>query len=421
MDNLEKEEQALKEAQEEVERILKDLELGEDNKPAEEPEKPTEKKPEETKPAEKPEAKKPAEKKPAEKSEAKKSTGTKPAAKSMGTKSTGTKPAAKKSTGTKPAAKKSTGTKPSGTKSTGKKPTGKKPAAKGKGTGSKKKKKIAGKVAYIAAFVLLVAVFIGSAIYLIRYYGEKEKSEDLYTDLREMKNEPVQSPVTEITEMQRDESGNEVPVVKYVEIDGVRVLKEYAGLYEKNRDFVGWLMIDGTEIDYPVMCTPDDEEFYLHRDFNKEYNANGTLFIDTDSDYNTPGDNVLIYGHNMKNGTMFHELLSYKDEEFYKKHKLIRFDTLDHIGTYEVIAAFYTKVYPDDMTGVFKYYEFFEAENEESFNTYVDTCRSMMSYVIPHTAQYGDKLISLSTCTNADEDGRFVVVAKLISSDREEE
>ena len=161
------------------------------------------------------------------------------------------------------------------------------------------------------------------------------------------------------------------------------------------------------------MQTPYDEEYYLHRDFDKEYNSNGTLFADTDADIFKPSDNIILYGHNMKNGRMFHEILSYSGEEFYKEHKYVQFDTIYDDGRYEVIAAFTTKIYDENYTG-FRYHIFFDAGSEEDFNYFVESCKKLTPYDIPTTAVYGDKLITLSTCATSDDDGRFVVVAKKI-------
>jgi sortase B len=205
---------------------------------------------------------------------------------------------------------------------------------------------------------------------------------------------------------------------------------------------IGWLRIDGTDIDYPVMYTPDDMEYYLHKNFDKEYSYAGTLFIDknctpvalsgnssenatdnTDNNENTENannvgavsDNIIIYGHNMKSGTMFHQLLDYEDEDFYKEHKYIAFDTLAGEGTYEVIAAFRTKVYSDDDTEHYKYYKFYNAADEDEFNEFVNYAKSNTPYAISETASYGDKLITLSTCAYHTTNGRYVVVAKKIS------
>lgn len=102
------------------------------------------------------------------------------------------------------------------------------------------------------------------------------------------------------------------------------ILTEYAALFEQNNDMAGWITIEGTPINYPVMFTPEQPDFYLKHGFDKEYSAYGVPFIGENCTLLPRSDNLIIYGHHMKNGTMFAALTDYKDEDFYEKHKLIR-------------------------------------------------------------------------------------------------
>lgn len=260
---------------------------------------------------------------------------------------------------------------------------------------------------YNILLILFALIFIGSAYYLFDYYYGSKKSEDKVDELKALIIED-----TDDKEDGQEETAEKEP--EFVEINGVRIQKKFEGLYNRNQSFVGWLKIDGTKVDYPVVQTPEDEEYYLRKDFDGEKSTAGTLFVDTSSDIGKPSDNLLIYGHNMKAGTMFHDILKYEDEDFYREHKYIQFDTIYGDGTYEVIAAFQTKIQDVDYDG-FKYYQFFDAETEEAFNDYVDSCRQLTGYTTDRTAFYGDKLITLSTCSYHVEDGRFVVVAVKIS------
>ena len=274
---------------------------------------------------------------------------------------------------------------------------------------SKKQKKLK-KAAYVITMTILICIFLGSAAYLINYFWQAKKVDNKSDELKDIIADDAESDDYTVVESVTDDNDNKID---YVIINGVKVQKKFARIYEENNDFIGWLAIDDTVIDYPVMQTPYDEEYYLHRDFDKQYIGNGTLFADTDSDISKPSDNIIIYGHNMKNGRMFHEILSYDNEDFYKEHKYIEFDTIFDDGKYEVIAAFTTKVYDDDYTG-FRYHIFFDAETEEDFDYFVESCKNLTPYDIPTTAVYGDKLITLSTCATSDDAGRFVVVAKKI-------
>lgn len=254
----------------------------------------------------------------------------------------------------------------------------------------------------LLVFFLLVA--IGSGAYIAIYYYNSAKSEKQFDNLKDG-----------MLEDYMDGDGQ----LQYVDVDvdgqKFKVFKKFANLYQQNPDFIGWLTIEGTKIDYPVMYTPEDEEYYLHKNFDKEYSAAGTLFVDTSSvPIGETTDNILIYGHNMKSGTMFSGLLKYGTEEYYLEHKYIQFDTLEGPGTYEVIAAFYTQIYADDDTANYHYYDFFDARNAEEFDEYVQYVKSRTPYTIPTTAEYGDQLITLSTCAYHVNDGRYVVVAKKI-------
>lgn len=190
-------------------------------------------------------------------------------------------------------------------------------------------------------------------------------------------------------------------------------LPEYAQLYEMNGEFFGWLSIEGTDIDYPVMYTPDDPEKYLRRAFDGSYSGSGVPFVDG----NCPADGsyYLIYGHHMNNGTMFGSLPEYQEEEFCKEHPVIRFDTLYEQREYVVMAAFFSRIYGKDEQGVFRYYEYFDLSNPAIFEEYVRQVSSAALYDTGITAEYGDELLALSTCNYHTADGRFVVVAKRIS------
>lgn len=196
-----------------------------------------------------------------------------------------------------------------------------------------------------------------------------------------------------------------------VETERMIKLKE---LQKENSDIVGWLEIEGTNINYPVLQS-DDNEYYMTHTYKKEYSRDGSLFLDKDYDWDLPSTNLLIYGHNNRRSTeMFVELLKYKDEEFYNEHKTIRFTTAEEDAEYEIISAFLSRVYYKSETNVFRYYYFINAENEEEFNDFVENSKKASLYEIEATAEYGDQLITLSTCEYSQEDGRFAVVARKI-------
>ena len=203
--------------------------------------------------------------------------------------------------------------------------------------------------------------------------------------------------------------------IHYTEEEEVEleVLEEYQTLYNKNKKLIGWLKIDDTIIDYPVMQTVNNE-YYLDHNFNQEYDKNGSLFLDKDCDVVRRNTNLIIYGHHMKSGKMFGSLNSYSNEEYGKKHALIQFDTIYEKGTYEVMYVFRSRIYNEDEV-VFKYYQFLNAASEAEFNSNMQEMAALSLYDTGVTARYGDELLTLSTCDSSETDGRFVVVAKRVS------
>lgn len=192
---------------------------------------------------------------------------------------------------------------------------------------------------------------------------------------------------------------------------GHLMLDRYKALYKKNSDLAGWLSVEGMKIDYPVMQCADDE-FYLHHDFDREESKYGCLYVRERADLEE-GTNFIIYGHNMKDGSMFGDLDLYREEDFYREHPRIAFDTLYAEHSYEVIAVFLSQVYTaaDD---VFKYYEFYEVETEEEFNDFYDNIKAMSLYDTGVEAEFGDTFLTLSTCAYHVKNGRLAVVAKRV-------
>ncbi len=190
------------------------------------------------------------------------------------------------------------------------------------------------------------------------------------------------------------------------------ILDEYAGLYAENSDTIGWLKIDGTEIDNVVMYVPRNNDKYLHTDFYGSYSYRGCLFVDGWCDV-LSSDNIIIYGHNMKDGSMFGALMGYVSEDFYKQHRLISFDTVYEKQSYEIVAAINTSLVPDGADG-FKYYEYTGSGDEESFDEYAEFIEENRLYDTGIELSPGDKLLTLSTCAYHTDDGRFIVVARKI-------
>ncbi|MSS38195.1 class B sortase [Clostridium porci] len=208
------------------------------------------------------------------------------------------------------------------------------------------------------------------------------------------------------TEKNRPETANESAPT----MEGATAPSPYAELKEENEDLFGWVTIAGTKVDYPVMYTPQEPEYYLRRAFDKSHSVSGVPFLD--GNFIEGGNHYLVYGHNMKNGTMFHALLDYGKPEFWKEHPSITFDTLQESGTYAVIGAFYSRVYYQDETDVFRFYAYPDLSDPALFAEYVDNVEAASLYDTGETAEYGDVLLTLVTCSYHTENGRFVVVAR---------
>lgn len=193
---------------------------------------------------------------------------------------------------------------------------------------------------------------------------------------------------------------------------GHPILDRYLALYRENSDMVGWMSIEDMKIDYPVMQCEDDE-YYLHHDFEGKDSKYGCLYVRERADLEE-GTNFIIYGHNMKDGSMFGDLDLYREEDFYREHSKIAFDTLYEEYTYEIVAVFLSRIYGEN-DDVFKYYQFYEAETEEEFNDFYDNIKKMSLYDTGVEAEYGDTFLTLSTCAYHVNNGRLAVVAKRVN------
>ncbi|MCM1186660.1 MAG: class B sortase [Lachnoclostridium sp.] len=205
-------------------------------------------------------------------------------------------------------------------------------------------------------------------------------------------------------------------VIHYVDQTGEapEVLEKYKNLLNKNKKLIGWLQIDDTKINYPVMQTTDNE-YYLTHNINQEYDKNGTIFMDKDCDVLKPSTNFILYGHNMVSGQMFAKLEDYEKKEFCEKHPYINFDTIYETGIYQVMYVFRSKVYSEGEI-TFKYYQFIDAFSEQEFDSNMQEMAEMSLYDTGVTAEYGDQLLTLSTCDYQEKNGRFVVVAKKVQA-----
>jgi len=288
-------------------------------------------------------------------------------------------------------------------------------------------KKRTKKILYYTTVLVLAAVFLYSSISLIIYFVDSKQSTGKYNELASMvaqKRPDIKLPLPNTDTTEPNQSGGtqdateptESPWVTITHPDTgevVELLPEFADLFLLNPDAVGWISIDGTNINYPVVQTEiDNPNYYLNRNFDGKDSLRGCIYVNEYCNVFKPSDNVTIYGHRMNDDTMFGELGSYMYKSFWEKHQYIRFDTLQERHLYQVICVFSTSA--NEGEG-FTYHRFIDARDALQFDAFVKQCQILSYYETGIDAEYGDKLITLSTCEYTRSNGRLVVVAKRVA------
>lgn len=239
------------------------------------------------------------------------------------------------------------------------------------------------KIVYTIITILLIVLVLISSYLIFKEKKQNEKQENTFEDLIEIVEENIEN-----------QEERKIDINK---------------LYEENKDIVGWLKIDNTTINYPIMQNINDPNYYLHRDFYKNYSSYGTPYMAKQCNLNS--DNIVIYGHHMKNNKMFGELEKYKSKDFYNNHKIITFTTLEKEYSYEIFAVFKTTVYTKNT---FRYYENINFENKKMYNDFINICKDKSLYQTGIEIKDKEKLITLSTCEYSNKNSRLVIVARKI-------
>ena len=276
------------------------------------------------------------------------------------------------------------------------------------------------RIVLLVLIIALAAVFCVSGYMVISELISSEADKSAFNELSEIKKRSAEKsgkskdPSTSTgTEPGESGTGNETGTEYGGEEGGeTDILPEYMELFTMNEDMIGWLTIDDTPIDYPVMFTPKNPEYYLRRGFNKKYSYSGVPFMD--GNCLRDGNHYLIYGHNMKNQTMFGTLPKYLKKDYWEEHQIIHFDTLTESREYQIMAVFRSRAFTKSDKGVFRYYAYADISDAGRFNVYVKNCLKASAYDTGVTAEFGDELLTLSTCDYYTENGRLVVVAKRI-------
>ena len=263
---------------------------------------------------------------------------------------------------------------------------------------------------HVIIYLLLSVLIVLSLIYIINFFSLKQEAKEQSKLLSAI--EIYEKEGTKEVGPNTTEDGEKISIENTEEPnEETERMLQVKQLQAQNADIVGWLEIENTNINYPVLQGTDNS-YYMTHNYKKEKSKNGSIFLNADYNWNIPSNNLLIYGHNLGNGMMFQELLKYEKESFYQEHPVIRFTTAEEDAEYEIISVFKSRVYYKSEKNVFRYYFFLNNESEEKYNEFVKNAKSVSLYPIDATANYGDQLITLSTCSYYVEDGRFAVVGR---------
>lgn len=249
------------------------------------------------------------------------------------------------------------------------------------------------KIIKIILILLLLSVLIISSFLLYKELKEDTNQENIFEEIQE---------IVQDNNVEQEENNKEA--------DSIDISK----LYEQNKDIIAWIKINDSNINYPIMQTKNNPNFYLRRNFYKNYSYYGTPYMAEQCNINT-SDNLIIYGHHIRNNKMFGELEDYRNKEYYENHKNIELYTLDGKKDYEIVYVFKTIANKG-----FDYYHYIDFKDESEFTTFNNKCKELAFFNIQIQCKYGDKFITLSTCDYTSKNGRLVVVARQINMPVEE-
>ena len=258
-------------------------------------------------------------------------------------------------------------------------------------------------VLVLITFALVIAV-AGSGFWLVHYFIDSREQRQTYETLAEefvLESMPTPESITPAENSSPTENSSEP--AESVSLTTAPPRHDLTALAAENSDCVGWLTIPDTGIDYPVMHTPDDPEHYLRRDFYGESASGGTPFLDGRNLAEAENQNLILYGHNMMDGSMFKPLINYLDGDFHAAHRDIFLELNGKQYHYEVLAVVETSVdFP-----LYRYTELGDPEKESDFRSALFDAADLE--VIHHTEGY----LTLSTCNDQGGDSRVLVIASL--------
>ena len=248
----------------------------------------------------------------------------------------------------------------------------------------------------LAAAIVLCLLFAGTTAILVARFEKLRGEQTVF--------EKLAGEVEEVRTREYSFTDHETRLKSTAEAK--QILPEYNLLYQENTDLAGWVKIEGTRINYPVMSTPEEPEFYLHRDFYRQESYSGTPFIG--QDYQAENLILMLFGHHMRNGTMFSDLMKYRDNLFWDNHRTIQFDTLYEKRKYEIFAVGYAP----SASEAEQYMRFYSFTGSSGYQEYIQLLKEEALYetgIWPERAP----LLLLITCSYQETDGRFFVAGCL--------
>lgn len=258
-----------------------------------------------------------------------------------------------------------------------------------KSTETKKKKDKKKKIKYNKIRILFLILFIFAIIGLAYYFYCQSKDKNSIKEIQES----------------MDIQEGEIPT----KIDKIKELQAI------NPDIKGWITIDNTIINYPILQT-ENNDFYLTHDYKKEENKYGSIYLKNSCNLNDNNSNLILYGHNMMDEEMFNSLLKYQDKAFYDEHKTVNITTENEERKYEIVTAFKSRVFYKNEKNVFRYYNCLNFKDENEYNNYINNAKKIQLYDTGVTANFGEQLLTMITCEYSQENGRMVVIAKRINT-----
>lgn len=235
--------------------------------------------------------------------------------------------------------------------------------------------------------IILILIFIISLGYIGWNKFIERKETKVYDDIKKIKEKELNEP-SKLAE------------------------ENYLRLKDINKDLVGWININNTSIDYPILQT-EDNEFYLNHDINKDKSKIGSIYVDYEVNLKDSPKNIIIYGHNMNNDSMFSNLDKFKSKEFYKDNSIISINLFGQEMEYKIFGVCIIDIKSNDDT--FKYNQFVKPKNNEEVQDYIEEVKMRSLYDTGEDASLEDEFITLSTCSSELDDFRLIVVGKKIN------